>query len=92
MLENIESIIKVLFLILSIVWIGKIMVLRTDKQIVINPVLIGIGSVLAVLPQSDSGIEIFGVTIQTIRITLYCIYSLIILLGLYAISRKNGIF
>ncbi|MGL4910994.1 MAG: hypothetical protein ACRC3Y_01050 [Romboutsia sp.] len=92
MLENIENVIKIVFLILSIVWIGKIMVLRTDKQIVINPLLIGIASILAVLPQSDSDIEVFGVTIQTIRIILYCIYSLIIILGLYAISRKNGIF
>lgn len=92
MLENIETVIKIVFLILSIIWIGKIMILRTDKQIVINPVLIAIASILAVLPQSDSNIEFLGLTMQTIRIALYSIYSIMILLGLYAVNQKNGIF
>lgn len=91
MLENIEFILKILFLILSIIWIGKIMVLRTDKQIVINPLLIGIAAILAVIPHIDN-LELFGITLQTIRILLYSVYSLIAIFGLYAIRQKNGIF
>lgn len=91
MLKNIEFIVKILFLILSVIWIGKIMVLRTDKQIVINPLLIGIAAVLAVLPDSTN-LEFFGITMETIKIALYGIYSLIVIFGLYAISQKNGIF
>ncbi len=36
---------------------GKIMILRTDKQIVINPLLIGISAVLVMLHTSQSNIE-----------------------------------
>ena len=92
MLDAVEFILKILFLMLSIVWIGKIMILRTDKQIVINPLLIGIAALLAVLPQSNSNIEVIGISIQNIRIALYFIYSGVVILGVYATNQKNGIF
>ena len=92
MLVTIEFILKILFLMLSIVWIGKIMILRTDKQIVINPLLIGMAALLAVLPQSNSNIELIGISIQDIRIALYFMYSGVVILGVYATNQKNGIF
>ena len=65
---------------------------RTDKQIVINPVLIIISSLLVILPPSNEGIELLGMSIQNIKITLYCIYLVIVVIGIYATNRKNGIF
>jgi len=92
MLDTVEFILKILFLMLSIVWIGKIMILRTDKQIVINPLLIGIAALLAVLPHSNSNMELIGISIQNIRIALYFMYSVVVILGVYATNQKNGIF
>jgi len=92
MLDTVEFILKILFLMLSIVWIGKIMILRTDKQIVINPLLIGIAALLAVLPNSNSNMELIGISIQNIRIALYFMYSVVVILGVYATNQKNGIF
>lgn len=92
MLDTLEFILKIVFFILSVIWIGRIMILRTDKQIVINPVLIGIGAILAIFPPSNSHIEIIGINMQSIRITLYCIYSLVVIFGIYATNQKNGIF
>ena len=92
MLNTLEFILKVLFFILSIIWAGKIMILRTDKQIVINPLLIIISSLLVILPSSKEGIEIIGISVQNIKITLYCIYLVIVILGIYATNKKHGIF
>ncbi len=80
------------FFILSIIWAGKIMILRTDKQIVINPLLIIISSLLVILPPANKGIELLGMSIQNIKITLYCIYLVIVVIGIYATNKKNGIF
>ena len=87
MLNTIEIILKILFFILSFVWAGKIMILRSDKQIVINPLLISISAILALLPDS-----IFGINLQIFNTILYLIYILIILFGLYCMKRKNGVF
>ncbi|RDY22956.1 hypothetical protein CHF27_010650 [Romboutsia maritimum] len=92
MLDTIEFMLKVLFFVLSMIWIGKIMILRTDKQIVINPLLIAISSILVILPQSHDGVELVGMSIQNIRITLYCIYEVIVITGIYATNQKNRIF
>ena len=92
MLNTLEFILKVLFFVLSIIWAGKIMILRTDKQIVINPLLIIISSLLVILPSSKEGIEIIGISVQNIKITLYCIYLVIVILGIYATNKKHGIF
>ena len=87
MLNTVETILKILFTILSFIWVGKIMVLRSDKQIVINPLLISISAILALLPDS-----IFGINLQIFNTILYLIYILIILFGLYCMKRKNGVF
>ena len=92
MLNTLEFILKVLFFVLSIIWAGKIMILRTDKQIVINPLLIIISSLLVILPSSKEGIEIIGISVQNIKITLYCIYLVIVILGIYTTNKKHGIF
>ena len=92
MLNTLEFILKVLFFVLSIIWAGKIMILRTDKQIIINPLLIIISSLLVILPSSKEGIEIIGISVQNIKITLYCIYLVIVILGIYATNKKHGIF
>ena len=44
------------------------------------------------LPSSNEGIELLGISVQNIKITLYCIYLVIVLIGIYATSKKNGIF
>ncbi|MGL5311664.1 MAG: hypothetical protein ACRC92_00310 [Peptostreptococcaceae bacterium] len=92
MLDNIEFILKILFFVLSIVWSGRILILRSDKQIVINPLLILLASILVILPNSDTNVELIGISIQNIRITLYCVYIVIAMLGIYATNKKNSIF
>lgn len=92
MLDTLEFILRILFFTLSIAWAGRIMILRSDKQIVINPLLIIISSLLVVLPPSNEGIEIIGISVQNIKITLYCVYLVIIILGIYATNKKHGIF
>lgn len=92
MLDNIEFILKILFFVLSIVWSGRILILRTDKQIVINPLLILLASILVILPNSDTNVELIGISIQNIRITLYCVYIVITMLGIYSTNKKNSIF
>ena len=73
MLDTLEFVLRILFFILSIIWAGKIMILRTDKQIVINPLLIIISSLLVILPPANKGIEL-------------------VVIGIYATNKKNGIF
>lgn len=92
MLDTFEFVLKISFFILSIVWIGKIMILRTDKQIVINPLLIAISAILVILPQNSNNLEIMGVTVQGIRVFLYALYSGVVIVGVYATKRKDGIF
>ena len=92
MLDNIEFILKILFFVLSIIWVGKILILRTDKQIVINPSLITIAALLVVIPESNTNFEFIGISMQSIRIALYCIYILVTLLALYSTNQKNSIF
>lgn len=92
MLNNIEFILKIMFIVSTIVWVGKILVLRTDKQIVINPLLLVISSILVILPQSNENTEILGLSIESIRIWLYTIYTIVVVFGVYVTKRKNGIF
>ncbi len=91
MLDILELILRILFFILSIIWACKIMLLRTDKQIIINPLLIIIASILVMLPCSENNVYILDLSIQNIKITLYSIYLVIIILGLYSTSKKDGI-
>ncbi|QJA08468.1 hypothetical protein HF520_05710 [Romboutsia sp. CE17] len=86
MLDTTEFILKIAFIVLTIVWIGKIMILRTDKQIVINPLLIAISAILVVLPESIES----SITIQEIKIFLYSLYCIIVILGVYSTRKKNN--
>lgn len=90
MLDIIESTLRVLFFVLSFVWAGRIMILRTDKQIIINPLLIIISSALLMLPTTND--EILGISIQTIKIVLYICYILIVVFGLLSTNKKNNCF
>lgn len=87
MINTMDFILKIIFLILTIIWIGKIMILRTDKQIVINPVLIGISSLLVIIPDNGMLFMSSNVT-QIIKICLFTIYCLIIVFGIYSTSRN----
>ena len=92
MLNTIEFVLKITFFILSIIWAGKIMILRSDEQIVINPLLIIISSILVMLSEVLEFKEVFGINIEIIKIVLYSIYSLIILIGIYVTTKKSDIF
>lgn len=91
MLDTAEFVLKIAFILFTIIWIGKIMILRTDKQIVINPLLIGISAILVVLPDYD---EYLGseVTLQELKIILYSLYCIIVIFGIYSFNKKNNIF
>lgn len=91
MLDSTEFILKVSFFILTIIWIGRIMILRTDKQIVINPLLIGISAILVILPEINE-LNNTSITIQEIKIVLYVLYCLVVLFGLYSTRKKSNIF
>ena len=64
MLDTLEFVLRI-FIFCFIYNMGwKIMILRTDKQIVINPLLIIISSLLVMLPSSNEGIELLGISVQ----------------------------
>ena len=86
MIDNIEFILKIVFIVLSIVWAARILVLRSDKQIVINPLLIVIGAILSVLPDNDYNVGFINMIY--IRIALYILYILVILFGIYTTNQK----
>lgn len=92
MLNTLEFVLQITFFILSIIWSGKIMILRSDEQIVINPLLIIISSILVILPESSECKELFGINIEILKIVLYSIYSLIIIIGIYVTTKKSYIF
>ncbi len=89
MLGILEMILEILFFSLSMIWAGRIMILRTDKQIVINPLLIITSALLVILPPSDSNLSILGMSIQNIKITLYCVYLVIATVGIYSTGEKD---
>ena len=92
MLNTLEFVLQIIFFVLSIIWAGKIMILRSDEQIVINPLLIIISSILVMLLKTLEFKEVFGISIEIIKIVLYSIYSLIILIGIYVTTKKSDIF
>ncbi len=91
MLDTAEFVLKTTFIVLTIIWIGKIMILRSDKQIVINPLLIGISAILVVLPEGNE-ISNMTVTIQEVRVVLYALYCAVVLLGVYSTTRDRNLF
>lgn len=92
MLDNIEFILEILFFVLSIIWAGRILILRSDKQIVINPLLILLAAILVILPDSNMNLEIIGISVENIRIGLYCIYIVVTMFGIYSTNQSNSIF
>ena len=38
MTESIEAIYNILFLVFSVMWIGNILLFRSERQIIINPI------------------------------------------------------
>ena len=65
MTESIEAIYKILFLVFSVMWIGNILLFRSERQIIINPILILISSLLVFLP--NTGGVLFGFDIEDIK-------------------------
>ena len=86
MIHSIEFVLKIAFLVLSAIWARKILILRSDKQIVVNPLIITIGAILAVLPDD---IGFIYIDMIYIRIALYVVYVLVILFGIYNIDRND---
>lgn len=86
MIHSIEFVLKIAFFVLSVIWARKILILRSDKQIVVNPLIITIGAILAVLPDDIGFIDIDMIYI---RIALYVLYVLVILFGIYNIDRND---
>ena len=90
MLDNFQFIFKVMFFVLSLMWAGNILLFRSERQIIVNPVLFIIASVLVVLP--DKNILVFGMEANDIRNTLYICYCLIVIWGLIITRRKTDLF
>ena len=90
MINSIESIYKILFLIFSITWSGNILLFRSERQVIINPVLIIIASLLVFLPNTNG--VLFGIEIDEVKSTLYTAYYLIVIWGLIITRRKTDLF
>lgn len=88
-MNNMEFIYKVLFLVLSIMWAGNILLFRSERQIIINPLLIIIAAILVVLPDTK---EIFSIDVEEVKSTLYIIYYLVVVWGLIITRRKTDLF
>ncbi|WP_300278443.1 hypothetical protein [Peptacetobacter sp.] len=92
MIETIDFILKIAFFVLTFMWASKILIFRSDKQIVINPILMIIASVLAIIPPSSSNELLFGFEVIKVRILLYSVHCIIILFGIYSMRKRNAIF
>lgn len=88
-MRNMELIYKVLFLVFSIMWAGNILLFRSERQIIINPLLIIIAAILVVLPDTK---EIFSIDVEEAKSTLYIIYYIVVVWGLIITRRKTDLF
>ena len=88
-MNNMEFIYKVLFLAFSIMWAGNILLFRSERQIIINPLLIIIAAILVVLPDTK---EIFSIDVEEAKSTLYIIYYVVVVWGLIRTRRKTDLF
>ena len=89
-MNDIEPIYKILFLIFSLMWSGNILLFRSERQVIINPIIIIIASVLVFLPSTNE--IIFGMEVDEIKSTLYIAYYLIVIWGLIITRRKTDLF
>ena len=88
-MNNMEFIYKVLFLVFSIMWAGNILLFRSERQMIINPLLIIIAAILVVLPDTK---EIFNIDVEEAKSTLYIIYYIVVVWGLIITRRKTDLF
>lgn len=88
-MNNIELIYKVLFLVFSVMWAGNILLFRTERQIIINPLLIIIAAILVVLTDIK---EIFSINIENAKTNLYITYYMVVIWGLIITRRKIDLF
>ena len=88
-MNNMELIYKVLFIVFSIMWAGNILLFRSERQIIINPILIIIAAILVVLPNTR---EIFGIHVEEAKLILYIIYCVVVVWGLIITRRKTDLF
>ncbi|WP_455542535.1 hypothetical protein [Intestinibacter sp.] len=88
MFDNFEFIFKIAFFCLSIGWIGNILLLNSERQILINPLLILLASLIIVIP-SDAK-EVFGFEADNVRVFLYVFYYLVIIVGTTLTRGKKG--
>lgn len=89
-MNDIEPIYKILFLIFSLMWSGNILLFRSERQVIINPIIIIIASVLVFLPSTNE--IIFGMEVDEMKSTLYIAYYLIVIWGLIITRRKTDLF
>lgn len=88
-MNDMESIYKVIFLVCSIMWAGNILLFRSERQIIINPVLIIIAAILIFLPDVK---EFFGIDVEEVKSTLYIAYYIVVIWGLIITRRKTDLF
>lgn len=80
MFENFEFVFKVVFFCYSIIWIGNIMLLNSERQILINPLLLLITSFIIIIPRD--AVEVFGFKADNVRVFLYILYCVSVNIGL----------
>lgn len=88
MFNDFEFIFKIIFFFLSIAWIGNILLLNSERQILINPLLMLIATLIIVIP-SDAK-KIFGFEVESVMTFLYIFYFLVIMVGLPLTKGKKG--
>ena len=80
MFDNFEFIFRIVFLFLSITWIGNILLLTSERQILINPLLLLISSLIIVIPRDAK--EVLGFEADNVRVFLYVLYCVVVCIGL----------
>ena len=80
MFDNFEFIFRIVFLFLSITWIGNILLLTSERQILINPLLLLIYSLIIVIPRDAK--EVLGFEADNVRVFLYVLYCVVVCIGL----------
>lgn len=90
MFEDLQFVFKIAFLVLSIMWAGNILLFRSERQIIINPLLIIIAAILVFLPETN--MDVFGMPSDEIRKFLYFTYYVVIIWGMIITRKKIDIF
>ena len=80
MFDNFEFIFRIVFLFLSITWIGNILLLTSERQILINPLLLLISSLIIVIPRDAK--EVLGFEADNVRVFLYVLDCVVVCIGL----------